>query len=155
MQSTHPNDKTASILENILTDPQTLATLGAASAVCDHPAAVLLPILVVSDMDPEPVQPATPAVWCALCGAIGPRPGNTAPWTRPTIAQRITREKIQDVESLAFGLAEVCKAIDRIKPYAQSAAVCDVLRAAVRELVASPALAGSEPIAAALKALGP
>jgi hypothetical protein len=153
MQSTtDPSTKPVSILETILHEPQSLPTLGAAAAVCDHPQGVIVPL---DERIALRAAHGAPDVWCALCGALGTGTADASrDWTRPTIAQIITREQIQDFQSLAFGLAEVAIAIDRIKPEVQSAAVCDVLRLAIRELLASPALAGGEQIAAALKALG-
>lgn len=141
----------SSILQEILNEPHSLATLGAACAVCDHPADVRVDLW--GELDG--LEPPARGVWCALCGSVGTQPiaKGEASWTRPTMAQLITREHVRDFQALAVGLASLTAAIDRIDPSRRAPAVCDVLRGACEDLLRSPALARVDELAHAIDAV--
>jgi hypothetical protein len=150
-----------SILEPLLTEPYTLATLAAASAVCDHPASSH----VALDVTVGPEQGRL--TWCAFCGAMAHTlRGETLAvddWHRSALANLLTAEQLAELANVAGRAAHLAEAArglcdlateqgDKRRLASVTGALALVAMSADK-LAHSPALVGSSRLAAAIERL--
>jgi hypothetical protein len=150
-----------SILEPLLSDPHTLATLAAAMRVCDHPDASRV------GLDCSVSGQESRVTWCAACGALAhtdrDAPIESGDWHRSTVASLLSPELLGDVRELARRAQRIERsaralfeaALARGEPLGPTTEGLSLLAAAAESLALSPALVGSARLVAAAAAMGP
>jgi hypothetical protein len=150
-----------SILEPLLTEPYTLATLAAASAVCDHPAASHVSLDVT--VGPEQGR----LTWCAFCGAMAHtlqgEPLSADDWHRSALVKLLSAEQLGELANAAGRAAHLADAArslcdlateqgDKRRLGSVTGALALVAMSADK-LAHSPAFVGSARLAAATERL--
>jgi hypothetical protein len=131
------------VLERLLVEPHTLATVAASARACDHPRRMGVAFEATVD------RVTTRTVWCAACGAMGyVNDEEDLRWIRPSVVSLVTRSLLLEVEQVAASLGEIERAIgflgDVSCPCAALAVGNNERELAYRKSVAAIAAAVSE-----------